>query len=112
MDDKAGEKVYCTEYVDPDEIMYIQKNNGANTVKIGLINGEVLDGVNGTLKEWEINGLFQIHRRNLINLRIVRREIPRIGENTVYKIGFKNSPVELDIGPDFLSALRSQLKKH
>jgi len=110
IDDPSGEKLFCTEYLDPAEILYIQKNNSVNTVKIGLINGDVLDGVSATLKEWEQHGFFQIHRRNLINLQQVRRETPRIGENTVYKIAFKNCPVELDIGPDFLPALRERLK--
>ena len=100
---------YCTEYISPDEILYIQKNNGVNSVKIGLKQGEVLDGVNSTLKEWIERGFFQIHRRNLVNLAHVRREMPRIGENAVYKIGFKNCTVELDIGPDYLQPLRDIL---
>lgn len=108
--DGDGEKMFCTDYVALDEILYVQKNNSANTVKVGLANGETLDGVSGTLKEWEALGLFQIHRRNLVNLRHVRREEPRIGENTVYKIVFKNSPVKLDVGPNFLPALRERLK--
>lgn len=111
MIDADGEKLFCTDYVALDEILYIQKNNSANTVKIGLTNGEALDGVNSTLKEWEALGFFQIHRRNLVNLQHVRREEPRIGENTVYKIVFKNSPIKLDIGPNFLPALRERLKK-
>lgn len=111
LDDASGEKLFCTDYLDFDDILYIQKNNGINTVKIGLTNGEVLDGVNGTIKEWEMHGFFRIHRGKLVNLHHVRREEPRIGENTVYKIVFKNSPVKLAIGPDFLPALRERLKK-
>ena len=109
--DSSGQKVCCTEYVDTDEIMYIQKNNGVNSVKIGLLNGDTLDGVNSTLKEWEAYGFFQIHRRNMVNLEQVRRELPRIGENNVYKLGFKNSEVELDVGPDYQRALHELLKQ-
>jgi two-component system, LytTR family, response regulator LytT len=109
--DRFGEKAYCTEYVEIDEILYIQKNNGVNTVRIGLVHGEVLDGVNSTLKEWEAFGFFQIHRRNFVNLRHVRRETPRIGENTVYKLVFKDCPIELDIGPDYLLGLHEELNK-
>ncbi|MEQ1559629.1 MAG: response regulator transcription factor [Methyloglobulus sp.] len=109
--DAHGEFVYITEWVNHDEILYIQKNAGVGTVKIGLIDGEVLDGVNSTLKEWEALGFFQIHRRNLVNLAHVRREMPRVGENTVYKVGFKNSPLELDIGPDYLLLFRVELRK-
>ncbi|WP_374089389.1 LytR/AlgR family response regulator transcription factor [Methylomicrobium lacus] len=110
IDDPSGEKLFCTEYLDPDEVLYVQKNNGVNTVKIGLVSGGELDGIDGTLKEWKMRGFFQIHRRNLINLQHARRLEPRIGENNVYKIVFKNSPVKLDIGPDFLPALRERLK--
>jgi len=110
IDDPSGEKLFCTEYLDPGEVLYVQKNNGINTVKIGLVNGDELDGIDGTLKEWKMRGFFQIHRRNLINLQHARRLEPRIGENNVYKIVFKSSPIKLDIGPDFLPALRERLK--
>jgi DNA-binding LytR/AlgR family response regulator len=100
---------YCTEYVCRDEILYIQKNNGINSVKIGLTHGEILDGVNSTLKEWVEQGFFQIHRRNLVNLDQIRREMPRIGENSVYKVSFKHCATELDIGPDYLQPLRDVL---
>lgn len=102
---------YCTEYVCLNEILYIQKNNGVNSVKIGLTDGEILDGVNNTLKDWLDYGFFQIHRRNLVNLDQVRREMPRIGENSVYKIGFKHNAMELDVGPDYLVDLRKALEK-
>lgn len=108
--DAQADSRFCTEYVDRDEIAYIQKNNGVNSVKIGLVGGTVLDGVNATLKEWETQGFFQIHKRNLVNLRQVRRETPRVGENNVYKIALKNCAVELDVGPDFLPALHQALK--
>ena len=105
------EKTTCTDYVELDEILYIQKNNGVNSIRVGLVNGDVLDGVNSTLAEWKSHGFFQIHRRNLVNIKHIRREMPRIGENTVYKLLFKNSPVELDIGPDYLPLLHEELKK-
>jgi DNA-binding LytR/AlgR family response regulator len=107
--DGHGEKSFCIEFVDPAEILYIQKNNGVNSVKIGLACGTVLDGVNATLREWQNHGFFQVHRRNLVNLQQVRREMPRVGENTVYKIAFKNCAVELDVGPDYLPALNEAL---
>lgn len=107
----AGEKVACTEYVDPQDVLYVQKNNGIASVSVGLVNGEILEGVKGSLLEWEAYDLFRIHRRNLVNLHHIRREAPRIGENPVYKIGFKNCSVELDIGPDYLEALHVALKK-
>ena len=102
-------ETYCTEYVCLDEIAYIQKNNGINSVNIGLVSGEVLDGVNSTLKDWEDQGFFKVHRRNLVNLGQVRREMPRIGENSVYKIGFKSCSKELEVGPDYLQFLRDGL---
>lgn len=111
IDRDCGEKLYCVEYVAAGEILYIQKNNGFNSVKIGLVGGLVLDGVNATLKDWEALGFFKIHRRNLVNLRRVRRQIPRVGENAVYKIGFQNETTELDVGPDFLPGLLEELGK-
>ncbi len=106
-----GEKIFCKEYVTRDDILYIQKNNGVNEIKIGLIDGKILDGVSSTLKEWQEQGFFQIHRRNLVNLKHVLWETPRLGENNVYKIQFKDCPKELDIGPDYLTLLHAELNK-
>ena len=46
-----------------------------------------------------------------VNLAHVRRESPRVGENQVYKITFNACTAELDIGPDYLQALRDALIK-
>lgn len=102
-----------TEYIDPEEIVFIAKNKAANTLKIHLVNSKVLDGVNGTIKDWEnkYTGFcfLQIHRSHLVNLKQVRSLKPRTGENEVYKVAFNDSSIELPVGPEYLDLLREKM---
>ena len=70
-----GETVWCTKYISPDEILYIQTNNNGGTVKVQLIQGEMLDGVHLALNRWkeayDLPDFMQIHRSHLVNLNHV-----------------------------------------
>lgn len=111
---RFDEYEWHTEFIDPGEIVFIAKNKAANTLKIHLANGSVLDGVNGTIKDWErkysVLGFLQIHRSHLVNLKQVRSLKPRAGENEVYKVALKDSLSELAVGPEYLDVLREKMK--
>ncbi|ATG88423.1 LytR/AlgR family response regulator transcription factor [Methylomonas koyamae] len=111
---RFDERETHVEYVDPREIVFIAKNNAANSLRIQLSNGTALDGVYGALKEWEHKypglGLLQIHRSHLVNIRQVRSLRPRPGENEVYKVALKDSAHELAVGPEYLETLRQKME--
>jgi two-component system response regulator LytT len=108
------EHEWHTEFIDPGEIIFVAKNKAANTLKIHLSNNKVLDGVNGTIKDWEHKyaalGFLQIHRSHLVSLKQVRSLKPRAGENDVYKVALKDSLSELAVGPEYLDVLRKKMK--
>jgi DNA-binding LytR/AlgR family response regulator len=110
---RFDEHEWHTEFIDPGEIMFIAKNKSANTLKIHLMQEAMLDGVNGTIKEWENKyaglGFVQIHRSHLVNLKHVRSLKPRAGENDVYKVALKDCRCELAVGPEYLDLLRDRL---
>ncbi|WP_445371764.1 LytR/AlgR family response regulator transcription factor [Methylomonas sp. HW2-6] len=110
---RFDERETHVEYVDPQEIVFVAKNNAANSLRIQLSNGTALDGVYGALKEWEHKypglGLVQIHRSHLVNIRQIRSLRPRPGENEVYKVALKDSGHELAVGPEYLDALREKM---
>ena len=110
---RFGEHETHREYVDPREIVFVVKNNGANSLKVHLSQGVTLDGVIDTVKNWEQKytglGFLQIHRSHLVNLNHVRSLRPRPGENEVYKVALKESPCELAVGPEYLDLLRAKM---
>jgi two-component system, LytTR family, response regulator LytT len=110
---RFGQRETHTEYVDPREIVFVAKNNGANSLKIHLSQGITLDGVIDTVKNWEHKyidlGFLQIHRSHLVNLNHVRSLRPRPGENEVYKVALKESSYELAVGPEYLELLRVKM---
>jgi len=104
-----------TECVDPGEIVFIAKNKSVNNLKIQLANGNVLERVNGTIKDWENKytglGFVQIHRSHLINLTHLKSLKPRGNEGEDYKVALKNCPSELAVGPEYLELFREKLHK-
>lgn len=107
------EHEWHTEFIDPADIVFIAKNKAANTLRIQLRDHQVLDGVNGTIKDWEQKyaalGFLQIHRSHLVNLKQVRSLKPRAGENEVYKVALKDSCHEMAVGPEYLPLLREKI---
>lgn len=115
IDSSFEEYEWHTECVDPGEIVFIAKNKSVNNLKIQLVSGNVLDRVNGTIKDWENRyaglGFVQIHRSHLINLSHLRSLKPRGSEGEDYKVALKNCPSELAVGPEYLEVFREKLHK-
>lgn len=115
MANRFDEHEWHTEFIDPNEVVFIAKNKSANTLKVHLLHDTVLDGVNGTVKDWESKytglGFVQIHRSHLVNLKHVRSLKPRAGENEVYKVALKDCQYELAVGPEYLDVMREKLVK-
>ncbi len=108
-----GETVWCIKYISPDEILYIQTNNNGNSVKVQLVTGEVLDGVNLALKTWKENydlpDLMRIHRSHLVNLKHVNGRKPDSFKVDCYNVTFRGSTIELAVGGNYLDDLRKAL---
>lgn len=54
-------------------------------------------------------GFAQIHRSHLVNLKQVPSLKPRAGESEVYKIAFKDSPIDLPVGLEYLDMLSEKM---
>lgn len=113
---RIGEREKHIEYIDLDEVIYVEKNIGTNSIKIYLLGNRILAEVTGTIKDWitkyENFGVAQIHKSYLVKLKQVRCLKPRPGENEVYKVALKNCPDELPVGgSEFLRQLREKLEK-
>jgi DNA-binding LytR/AlgR family response regulator len=110
---RFGEPEWHTEFIEPGEIIFIAKNKAVNTVKIHLSDGRVLDGVNGTIKDWEEKltgaGFVQIHRSHLVNLKKVKSLKPHSGDYEGYQIALKDSLCELPIGPVYFDVLLEKM---
>jgi DNA-binding LytR/AlgR family response regulator len=100
-----GERVRCTKYVSPDEILYIKTNNNGNTVKVQLVQGEPLDGVSITLKKWmkdyDFPDLMQIHKSHLVNLKHVNGLKPDAIKSECHNATFRCSTTELAVGGNY-----------
>jgi DNA-binding LytR/AlgR family response regulator len=108
-----GETVWCTKYIKPDEILYIQTNNNGNTVKVQLVQGEMLDGVNIALKKWKVDydlpDLMQIHRSHLVNLNHVNGLKPAPFKAEGHDVTFRCCAAELAVGRNYLDDLHKAL---
>jgi DNA-binding LytR/AlgR family response regulator len=109
-----GEKQWHNEFIEPDEMLYIHKNNYENTVRVHLSQGGILDGVGGILKDWESKlvhyGFLKISRSCIVNLKNVRGlKAPQIG-GEVYKLYFKYGADELSVSTDHLEKLLAAIK--
>lgn len=111
---RPAENEWRTDFVDLNEILYIHKNKSVNTVRVHLVKGEILDGVNATLATWETqlcqHGFLKIGKSSIVNLKHVRSlKSPQTGSE-VYKLSFKESPDELSVGLDYVDKLHSAMK--
>lgn len=110
---QLGEHEWCTEFVWPEEIMYVHKNKSVNTVRVHLVQGVVMDGIQGTLAAWESqlcrHGFLKIGKSSIVNLSHVRSlKSPQPGSE-VYKLSFKDCKDELAVGPDYLDLLHKAM---
>lgn len=108
-----GETVWCIKYINPDEILYIQTNSYGNTVKVQMVQGEVLDGINLPLKRWKIDydlpDFMQIHRSHLVNLSYVNGHKPDPFKIDGHNVTFRGCATELAVGKNYLDDLRKAL---
>jgi len=109
------EAVWSIKYISPDEVLYIQANNNSNTVKVQLVNGEVLDGVYIALNRWkddyDLSDFMQIHRSHLVNLTHVNGYRPDPFRVDGYNVTFRSCATELAVGRSYLDDLRKALGK-
>jgi two-component system response regulator LytT len=109
------ETVWCIKYISPNEVLYIQTNNNGNTVKVQLVNGEVLDGVYIVLNRWKVDydlpDFMQIHRSHLVNLSYVNGLKPDPFKIDGHNITFRGCATELSVGRNYLDELRKALGK-
>jgi two-component system, LytTR family, response regulator len=109
-----GETIWRTKYVCPDEILYIQTNND-NTVKVKLMQGEILDGIHLPLSRWQVDyelpDFMQAHKNHLVNLKQVNGLKPDPFRVDGYSVTFRSCDTELAVGRSFLDDLRKALGK-
>ena len=107
------ETVWWTKYIIPDEILYIQTIKESSTVKVQLVTGEALDGVNLALKRWketyDLPDLMQINRSHLVNLRHVNGHKPDLFKVEGHNVTFRNSSTELAVGKTYMDKLLKAL---
>lgn len=101
----------CETRVQPNEIRYIHSNKGENTVRIHLMNGEVLDKNNNTLSRWEEVlakfDFFKVGKSCVINLRQVRT----IKKTDPCWVSFKLGDELLPVAAEYLDKLQLALQK-
>lgn len=107
------EVIWCTKYLNPEELLSIQSENNVNTTKVQLVSGETLSGVNRALNRWKaefhLPDFIQIHKCHLVNLQHVNGLKPDPFKDETYKVTFRCSSQELSIGKTYLADLRQAL---
>ncbi len=110
-----GETIWCIKYLKPEEILYIQAENNANTVKLQLVQGEILDGVYMPLNRWKteyaLPEFIQIHKSHLVNLQHVNGHKPDLFRIDGHNVTFRGSSQELPVGKSYLPDLLKALGK-
>lgn len=104
---------FRTRFLAPKEIKYVQSNQGINTVKVYLVNGEVLDYVTLRLNKWldfKLPCFVQISKFAIVHLKYVsgyRSDPSRFDEHL---LTFSDDPTELPIGKTYFKAFRDALR--
>ena len=110
-----GERVRGIKYVSPDEILYIQAIKDSSTVKVQLVNGEALDGVNIPLYKWKENydlpDLMQTHKSHLVNLKHADGLKPDPYRVEGHNVTFRNCDIEKAVSKRYLDEVRKALSK-
>ncbi len=108
-----AEKVFITRFLAPKEIKYIQSNQGVNTIKVYLVNGEALDHVTLRLNQWlnfNLPCFVQISRNTVVNLKYVSGFEADTSRFDAYLLKFRDCPLELPIGQVYFPAFREALR--
>jgi two-component system, LytTR family, response regulator LytT len=106
---RDGSNDFGYAFINADEIVYIQKNNNAATLRIKLLQGDLLDGVYGTLVEWGAFGLQQVHNSSLVNPLHVQGLRPRPSQDKAFKVYFRTCADEVAVGERYLEKFREAL---
>lgn len=107
-----GELMACTRYISPEEIVYVQAENGADYVRVKLVQGEKLDGVSVSLAKWEshVPELRRIHKSHLVNLQHVNGLQPDPFRVEGCNVTFTACAELLAVGRNHLKALQQDLE--
>jgi two-component system, LytTR family, response regulator len=109
-----GETLWCTNFVYEDDIKFIQSNIGVNGTRVNLTGGEILEGINKTLKEWledeNLPHFTPIHRSHLVNINRIKGYKPDpFREDNCFVATFIDCNVELPISKKYMDAFRIAL---
>lgn len=109
-----GEKEKCKCFIKPSDIVYVRTNQAANSLRIKLVNGEILDNVAGALKTWQdkLNKpyFFQIYKSHFVNLIYAQSVHPHSFQKETYQLAFKCCSERLTIGEKFYELLLQRLQ--
>jgi DNA-binding LytR/AlgR family response regulator len=109
-----GDKERANCFIKASEVVYVRKNQGANTLLIKLANGHVLDQVAGGLEEWQkkLNQayFFQIYRGHFINLGYAQTIHKHPFQKQAYQLSFTCCTERLNIGDSFFEQLKTKLQ--
>ncbi|MFZ2726653.1 MAG: LytTR family DNA-binding domain-containing protein [Methylococcaceae bacterium] len=109
-----GDKEKCKCFIKPAEILYVRKNSSASSVRIRLINGNILDHIAGTLAEWHerLNQSYfiKIHKSYFINLKQAQSIHLHPFQKETYQLSFKSCSEYLTIGEVFYANLVDKLQ--
>lgn len=110
------EKVFLTKFLLPDEILYIRTNDGINTVKVFLVNGEILEDVNIRLNIWlndyHLPTFVQSRKNAIVNLKYVSGYKSDPDSTEAYLLLFRNNPTELLIGAAYFAGVKAALRQY
>lgn len=111
---KYGEKEKCKCFIKPSDIVYVRTNQVANTLRIKMVNGEILDNVVGTLTLWQdkLNKpyFFKIYKSHFVNLKEAQSVHPHPFQKETYQLAFKCCNERLTIGDTFYEQLLQRLQ--
>jgi two-component system, LytTR family, response regulator LytT len=109
-----GEKEKCKCFIKPSDIVYVRTNQVANTLRIKMVNGEILDNVVGTLTLWQdkLNKpyFFKIYKSHFVNLKEAQSVHPHPFQKETYQLAFKCCNERLTIGDTFYEQLLQRLQ--
>lgn len=111
---KLGDREKRLEFIKPATILYVRKNSGVGSIHIKLLTGDVLDGVTGTLAEWQEKLKYayfvKIHKSYFVNLRQAQGIHSHPFQKGTYQLAFKCCNEYLTIGEVFYNHLVEKLQ--
>jgi DNA-binding LytR/AlgR family response regulator len=103
------EKTSPTRFLTSDEILYVCSNEAT----VHLVKGEVLKGVNITLKNWieyDLPDFVQTHKQTIVNLKYVSGYKLDPDKEGNYILQFKKNSTELPIGGNYFGKFKETIK--